>query len=135
MKKSTYPFLESVGVYDGLAPLLPYHQDRVDRSFAAFYPGQKPIELLRLWDRTEFPPGKFKWRIEYNDQAMESEICAFPKRKIEYLQIVEDNTIEYPYKFTDRDRLDPLYEQKTDAADEILIFRNGLLTDAYYYNV
>jgi len=135
VKKSTYPFLESIGVYEGQAPLLPYHQARVDRTFAAFYPGQKPLDLLELWQKINFPPEKVKWRIQYNALEQKAEICAFPERKIEYLQVVKDDTIEYAYKFTERDRLDVLYREKAEPADEILIIRNGLLTDAYYYNV
>ncbi len=134
-RKSTYPFLESVGVYDGQAPLLPYHQARVDRTFAAFYPRQKPLDLVSLWEKTDFPAGKLKWRIPYNAREAEPQIQPFTERNIEQLQIVVDDSIEYAYKFTERDRLDALYEEKVDDADEILIIRNGLLTDAYYYNV
>lgn len=134
-RKSTYPFLESVAVYDGQAPLLPYHQARVDRTFAAFYPQQKPLDLLRLWKKTNFPTGKVKWRIPYNVRKAAPQIKPFPERNIEQLQIVVDDTIEYAYKFTERDRLDALFDQKGDDADEVLILRNGLLTDAYYYNV
>ena len=135
VKKSTYPFLESIGVYEGQAPLLPYHQARVDRTFAAFYPGQNSLDLLDLWQKASFPSEKVKWRIQYNALEQKAEICAFPERKIEYLQVVKDDTIEYAYKFTERDRLDVLYREKAEPADEILIVRNGLLTDAYYYNV
>lgn len=134
-RKSTYPFLESVGVYDGQAPLLPYHQARVDRTFAAFYPEQKPLDLKTLWEKTDFPSGHIKWRIPYNARESDPKITPFPTRNIEQLQIVVDDTVEYAYKFTERDRLDALYEQKANVADEILIIRKGLLTDAYYYNV
>ena len=135
VKKSTYPFLESIGVYEGQAPLLPYHQARVDRTFAAFYPGQNSLDLLELWQKINFPPEKVKWRIAYNAHEHNAEILSFPERKIEHLQIVKDDTIEYAYKFTERDRLDVLYREKAEPSDEILIVRNGLLTDAYYYNV
>jgi len=134
-KKSTYPFLESVGVYDGRAPLLPYHQARVDRTFAAFYPGQQPIDLRRLLEKTSFPPGKRKWRVSYNHEAVKAEIAPFPKRDISCLQIMEVEDLDYAYKFTERDKLDALYQRKAQSADEILILRNGFLTDAYYYNV
>jgi len=135
VKKSTYPFLESIGVYEGQAPLLPYHQERVDRTFAAFYPGQKPLDLLELWQQTNFSPEKVKWRIAYNAHEHNAEILSFPNRNIERLQVVQDDTIEYAYKFTERESLDALYANKSDVADEILIIRNGLLTDAYYYNI
>src|SRR6056297_664115 len=134
VKKSTYPFLESIGVYEGQAPLLPYHQARVDRTFAAFYPGQNSLDLLDLWQKASFPSEKVKWRIQYNALEQKAEICAFPERKIEYLQVVTDDTIAHAYKFTERDRLGVLYREKAEPADEILIIRNCLLTDAYYYN-
>lgn len=134
-KKSTYPFLESVGVYDGRAPLLPYHQARVDRTFAGFYPGQPPLDLRRLLEETSFPAGRIKWRILYNHRTAKTELGPFPERDISRLQIMEANDLDYTYKFTERDQLDVLYQNKADTADEILILRNGFFTDAYYYNL
>jgi len=134
-RKFIFPFLESVGVYDGRAPLLPYHQARVDRTFAAFYSGQRPLDLRRLLAETSFPSGRRKWRISYNHQAAKAEIAPFPKRDISCLQLMEVDDLDYAYKFTERNKLDALYERKAEPADEILIFRNGWLTDAYYYNV
>ncbi len=134
-KKSTYPFLESVGVYDGRAPLLSYHQARVDRTYARFYPGQPPLDLRRLLEEASFSAGRIKWRILYNHRAAKTELGPFPERDISRLQIMEADDLDYGYKFTERDKLDTLYQNKADTADEILILRNGLFTDAYYYNL
>ena len=53
---------------------------------------------------------------------------------IESFQVVEDNTITYDYKSTDRSCLNALIEKK-GACDEIIIVKHGLLTDTSFTNL
>ena len=50
------------------------------------------------------------------------------------LKLVEDNTIEYAYKFTDRKRIDKLTATRGEFND-ILIIKDGMVTDTSYANV
>ena len=53
--------------------------------------------------------------------------------KVSSLKLIEA-PIDYPFKFADRKTLNTLLAQKDDC-DEILITRNGLITDTSYSNV
>ena len=48
--------------------------------------------------------------------------------------LVYDDKIQFPHKMKLRDDLDRLRKKQADC-DEIIIVKNGLLTDAFYYNI
>jgi 4-amino-4-deoxychorismate lyase len=58
----------------------------------------------------------------------------YSPRTIRKIQRVYHDTIDYSYKYEDRNDLNTLFAQREDA-DEILIIRNGLVTDSFYCNV
>lgn len=55
-------------------------------------------------------------------------------KPIRSLRLVTHDTIDYSHKSTDRSELNELYQQRGDAED-ILIVKNGLITDTWYANV
>ena len=55
-------------------------------------------------------------------------------RNINSLQVVENDTIVYDYKCTDRSRLNALVAQKGNC-DDIIIVKHGLLTDTSFTNL
>jgi len=128
-------FIESVSIKDGLVENLDLHNLRCNKA---------RLEVLMLTDTIDLsevikPPkcflkGHIKCRVLFSDKVHEVSYEKYKLRRIAKIQVVENNTIEYAYKFLDRSSLNELYQQKRDA-DEILIVRNGLLTDAFYYNV
>ncbi len=61
-------------------------------------------------------------------------ISLIKKRDIKSFKIILDNEIEYSKKYLNRDSLDKLYEQKKDA-DEIIIIKDGLVTDTSIANI
>ncbi len=75
-----------------------------------------------------------KCRIIYANDIENIEIISYRLPVIRSLKIVTDNEIEYDLKFTDRSRLEQLYNQR-DKCDDILIVKNGLITDTYFANI
>jgi len=55
-------------------------------------------------------------------------------KAIRSLKLIHNDQITYNYKFENRNDLTALYEQK-GSFDDILIVRDGLLTDSYYCNI
>ena len=55
-------------------------------------------------------------------------------RPVNSLRLVEDNEIDYSYKYADRSTLDALFE-KRGSCDDILIIKDGYVTDTYYANI
>ena len=58
----------------------------------------------------------------------------YQRRKVSSLRLVTSDTIDYTYKSAHREELNALYAQK-GMADDVLIVRNGYLTDTSIANV
>ena len=126
-------FLESI-CFDGKRfPLLEFHQKRVDRVFQEFY-GHTSLRLKDILPSEISEPSIHKVRVLYNDTQHKVEVHPYIRRNSHSLQIVSSDTIEYGQKYADRSELEQLFEQRK-IADDILIVKNGLLTDTSYANI
>lgn len=77
----------------------------------------------------------YKARVVYGTQGVEAiEYAPYKMKEIHSLKVVEDNNIDYTYKSTDRSALNALVAQKDDC-DEIIIVKNGLITDTSFTNL
>ncbi len=76
-----------------------------------------------------------KCRVTYNDdEILDVSYTEYKKREIRSFKLVFDDEIEYSKKYLDRRNIDKLYNQK-DSADEIIIIKNGLVTDTSIANI
>ena len=127
--------LETICFLDGNAALLSYHQARFDAARRHFW-GQVPA--LRLEDLLLVPPdfrlGKVKCRLTYNAADCIVEWEHYTPRLIGSLQLVSGDHLDYAFKYADRSAINELWQQR-GAADDILVVKNGLLTDTSYSNV
>lgn len=78
--------------------------------------------------------GIWKVRVHYDSAIHHIEYELYKKKSIKTLKIVIDDSIDYSYKYSDRSRITHLFE-KRDNADDILILKNGLVTDSSTANV
>ncbi|MBK8109257.1 MAG: aminotransferase class IV [Saprospiraceae bacterium] len=127
------PWVETIWIRHGRVQNLRYHQARFDATRRAHYESVPPISLSPLISRNH-PTADTKCRILYTDTILDIQYSPYEWRSIRTLAIVEQNTITYPYKSLHRPELDTLFSRR-GSADEILILRNGLFTDAYYFNI
>lgn len=115
--------------------LLPYHEARLNRTRRELYGIDEPLDL---WSELEIPDfveeGKYKCRITYGPDIVKIEWERYLPRPIKSLRLVADDTIRYNYKYKNRDHLNQLNAQRGDC-DDVLIIRNGLITDTSYANV
>lgn len=125
-------FIESICFQDGEYPLLDLHQQRLDMAFATHFPSAKPHVLEEVLPPLDLP-GKFKVRMVYDMDSCDLEWSEYQTRKIHSIKLVESNEIDYAYKYEDRTELENLYKLRGNA-DEILIIKNGYVTDAFYFN-
>lgn len=106
---------------------LEYHEKRVAKTIAMNLNLQDYIypisnELLRC-------------KVIYDESGvLNVEYFPYKKREINSFKIIYDDEIEYSKKYLNRDSLDKLYEQKEDA-DEIIIIKDGLVTDTSIANI
>ena len=125
-------FLETIKIVDAKPMHLEYHQKRYEDVLNNF--GVTKYEKLK---RHIDPPkkGLFRCRLIYTPTSIEKvEYIPYNKKNIAKLKLVYDNDIEYSFKYTDRSSIDMLYEKRKDA-DDILIIKNGLITDTSIANI
>ena len=130
-------FVETIKIKDGEAQGLAYHQDRMERTVRHFFPSlcNASIPSLEKLIKPTKNMDFYKARVVYGEQGIETvEYTPYSMREIHSLQVVEDDTIEYGYKSTDRSCLNALVAQK-GSCDEIIIVKNGLLTDTSFTNL
>lgn len=114
---------------------LDLHQKRLNQSRKALFGIRKPLNLYEYLDNKGFKgEGLFKCRVVYNEKILDCQFSKYQIRKIATIKLISADDIEYMHKFLDRTSLDNLYKQKS-TADEIIIVKKHLITDAYYYNV
>lgn len=114
---------------------LAYHEVRMRASVQACLGIDQHFSLSNLIVvPPELSKGLVKCRVHYNGQVEHIDYAMYVRRKVNRLRLVDAGGIEYNHKFTDRSAFDRLLAQKGDA-DDILIVRDGLVTDASYANL
>jgi 4-amino-4-deoxychorismate lyase len=128
-------FIETIKLNNGVFYRLNFHQERVNKAFETFFPEKKPIKLLDILYQILIPQeGLFKCRIVYDTQAYQPEFTQYIRRELNSLKIIEMNLESKPYKPEDRTAYNEAFAQR-GICDDVLISRNGLLTDSSYTNV
>ncbi len=128
-----YPFFESIAIIDGKTRNLSFHQERVNRTFLAFYPKSAVLNLEDKVSEISLPvQGKFKLRIVYNEHDFSMDIHKYVTRQINKIYLKENDSIDYSYKYTDRSAL--FYKDQSEESECIFI-KNKYLTDSVYSNL
>lgn len=130
-------FVETIKIKSGKAMFLGYHQARMERTISRFFPKLAVSAMPGLEHIVEATADMelYKARVVYGEQGVELvEYAPYSMRQIHSLKVVCDDDIEYSYKSTDRSRLNALVEKK-DCCDEIVIIKNGLVTDTSFTNI
>jgi 4-amino-4-deoxychorismate lyase len=126
---------ETIRIQDGKPQNLEYHNFRLNQSRRVFYNSKDTIDLTNLIAiPDDSKKGIVKCKVLYSKDVEEIRFEIYTPRKISSLKLIEDNTIEYSFKFTDREKLNKLFLQKGDS-DDILIIKNGFVTDTSYSNI
>ncbi len=127
--------IETIRLADGQLSNLLYHNERLNRTRRACFGATKEWDLNRLIDiPQEVTQGLYKCRITYGREIEKIEFEAYQPRVIKSLLLVVDDGIEYGFKFQDREALQRNFD-KRGKADDVLIVKEGLITDTSYANV
>jgi len=129
--------LEAIRVENGLIRNLKYHQDRMKRTREELFNNHNSMDLTEII-LSAFVPDKekniIKCRITFANQVDKIELLPYQIPSIASLKLVFDDEIDYTYKFSDRSRLNELLEKRGNC-DDILIVKQGFITDTSYSNV
>ncbi len=125
-------FFETVKIVDKKIYNLSYHQKRLDGVFESFS-SKNIIDLSTIIKPTQ--DGLLRCKVIYSlDGDYSVEYFPYKKRNIQKLFFVDDESIEYKFKSTAREKLDALYAKRGEC-DDVLICKNNLLTDTTIANI
>lgn len=127
--------IETICFEGGLFHRLNFHNERLNRSRGDLFGSQ---DKLRIEEFLRIPEGlvrkKVKCRVLYSQKIERIEYEEYKIREVQSLKMVEGDHIDYAYKYADRSTLNDLLRLK-GTADEILVVKNGFLTDTSYSNI
>jgi 4-amino-4-deoxychorismate lyase len=134
-------FIESIKVLNGDTPDINEHLQRVIRTIQYFYSKSNEkfdfiscVYTVLERERDKISDGLFKLRVVYSDRFISGTLIPYTPKTIKRLKLVESDDIEYPFKFENRTAIDSLLSYK-DKCDDILIVKNGVITDTSYSNI
>jgi len=128
---STNLLLESIKIDEGTVYNLSYHQDRCDSSRKSLFKSDTPLQLASIIKPP--PQGLYKCRILYADRLHSVEYIPYKEKEIHSLKIISSH-IDYDFKYAHREALSTLLS-KLPYTDEIIIEKNGYLTDTTISNI
>ena len=127
-------FIESIKIEDQEIYNLALHQNRVNVTYKNFGKDD-PIDLDKIFkDLNHGEAGLYKLRIVYDLQAkFSAKMIPYAYSEINAFALVENNTLDYSFKFEDRKIFD-IMKNKSKSA-EIIIVKNNHITDSSYGNL
>ena len=129
-----YPLFETIRIDNGALERLSYHNQRLNRSRKQLFSCDESIDLQPLISvPKEYRQGLVKCKVTYGKSVSEVTFTHYAPRKIRTLQLMDGGELDYTHKFVDRTALDKL--KAYASADEIIILKNGFITDTSFSNL
>lgn len=132
-----YQLFETIKIFNGEIYNVEYHNRRMNNSRNALFGCRDEIDLsVHIEAPNEFRSGLIKCNVIYSNKIESTKFFRYQMRKINSLKIVECDDIVYDHKFLNRNKLGELKRKNTKSdSQEILIVKNGFITDTSYSNV
>lgn len=128
-------FIETIRVANGQLFNIRFHNNRLNYTRKAHFGNKKEWDLVQIINiPAVFHDGLFKCRVTYGEQIEKIEFEPYQPRLVQSLKLLNENTIEYPFKYQNRAPLNALFAQRGDA-DDVLIIKNDFITDTSYSNI
>ncbi len=129
-----FQFFETIKLVNGELQFPEFHQKRMDATYNHFYGIDAPYILSEIKIPYQYKSGNVKVRFEYDYSGSKSEFSLYSKKPISSLKLIHCDSLDYSFKKTDRASLEKLLLLKEDC-DDILIIKNGKVTDTSFSNV
>ncbi len=127
--------LETIKCKNGKLFNLEFHQNRFETTRKNLFSCSDKINLSKaIQVPKEFQIGLFRCRIIYSETINKIEFVPHQFRKIKSLKLIEENEIDYRFKYSDRKKLNSIFEKRGDC-DDIIIIKNGFVTDSLTANI
>ena len=130
-----FRLLETIKIKDRRIWNVRYHNERMNRSREELLGLTNKIDLEYIIEiPKKISNDIYKCRIIYHSEIESIEFQRYTPKAITSLKLVECNDIHYSHKFADRTAFEKLLNKKVDC-DDILIIKDGFITDTSFSNV
>ncbi len=128
---------ETIKIFNGEIFNPHYHNRRMNNSRRKLFASQSEINLFsQIKIPKDFKLGLVRCRVIYSREIEKIEYFDYQPRKIDSLKIVECDDIIYDHKLLNRNKLEELKRENAKSdSQEILIVKNGMITDTSFSNV
>jgi 4-amino-4-deoxychorismate lyase len=125
--KECFTLFETIRFSDGIFHNLDYHQERVNETYKLLFNSQPKISLKNILKYGK-SGSTFRIKVIYDINGL-IDILEYPYRKkeIKSIMLIENNMLNYSFKFLNREFFDYLYDNFN--ADEFLITQNGFIKE------
>lgn len=128
-------FIETICYEGGRFQRIGLHNERCNRTRNHFFGLQPNLQLeLYLSIPSHLKNEIVKCSVTYEIEIIGIKYDLYKIRPVNSLQIITDNVIDYSFKYADRTKLNALYQLRGQS-DDILIVKEGLITDTSYANI
>ena len=113
------------------------HNERMNRSRYELFGCKDELNLGELIEiPSDITKDVYKCKVIYSDTIKDVEFRMYAPRKIEQLRLAYCDEIDYSYKYLERTIFDELLRKNNcKENDDILIIKNGRVTDTSYSNI
>lgn len=126
---------ETIRLQDGILQNIEYHNIRLNHSRKSLYKSTDEIDLNHVIQiPSTCKQGLYKCRVSYSKEVKSIDFEPYEPHVVKSLRLIEDNSILYNYKYTNRGSLNKLLT-KRERFDEIIIVKKGYITDTSYSNI
>ena len=129
-----YRFIETICIEGGEIQNLSRHNARMNATRKCFFGRVPELKLEHSIHVPENDLRRTRCRVTYGAEILNIEYFPYQIRPVKSLRLIKEDNINYRYKYADRSGLDRLFTQR-ETADDILIIKNGLLTDTSIANI
>jgi 4-amino-4-deoxychorismate lyase len=127
--------LETIKVKNRQLQNIDWHNLRLNYSRQILFGATTAWDLTQMIEiPNTLSNGVYKCRVTYDEQLQKVEFEVYPPKAIQTLKICHSNTIDYAFKYANRNALTDLFQQKANC-DDVLIVKNGWVTDTSYCNI
>lgn len=128
-------FIETIRLANGQLFNLHFHTKRLNHTRKIHFEENGEWDLIQMIIVPEnFKEGLFKCRLTYGEQIEKIEFEAYQPRLVQRLRLVNNDNVDYNFKYQNRTFLNELFSQREEA-DDVLIIKNGFVTDTSYANI
>lgn len=126
-------FVESIKIKDREVQNITLHNERLNKTRFEALRQTSHIDLRNILTDLPEVTGIYKCRVLYRENIEKTEYIPYTLPNINSIKVIVADNIEYSHKYANRESINSL--KKDIAEDDIIIIKNGVVTDCSFTNI